>query len=167
MELENVIYEEQQKTYFILVVVFIIIAVLLLAIVLFPESFSKQPMPQFTKIVLLIVTIVDLLLFWSFSQLTIKLTNNYLQIGFGIFKKKIPLPSINGCLVEDYKKSVYLGYGIRFGRDKSIGYIARGGRGIRLKMKPRDYYFSTDSPEQIEVLLKQQLAQLKYAQEKK
>ncbi|MBU1130934.1 hypothetical protein KJ840_02270 [Patescibacteria group bacterium] len=160
MELENIIYEEQQKTHLIVVLVFILVAVFLLFIVFSPATFGQSILPQHTKITLLMVTVVDLILFWSFFRLTIKLTNKYLQIGFGLFKKKILLTDISDCLVEDYQKSVYLGYGIRFGRDKSVGYIARGGRGVRLKLKPRDYFFTSDNPEQIAVLLKQQISQI-------
>lgn len=154
--MENVIYQEQQKTYLIVILAFILVALGLLALVLFP----KESMTQQAKYILLIVAVIDLLLFWSFSQLSIKVTTEYLQLGFGIFKKKIQLKDIEDCWVEEYKKSIYMGYGIRFGKDKSVGYIARGGRGIRLKMKPRDYFFSTDSPEQLVALLKQQMTRI-------
>ena len=157
--MENVLYEEKQKTYLILVIIFIIIAILLLGLVLFPGFFNESEMPEFTRVILLVIAIVDLILFWSFSQLTIKVTSEYLQIGFGIFKKKIPFSKINDFKIEEYQKSRYLGYGIRIGRDKSIGYVARGGRGIRVMLKPRDYFFTTDSPEQLLAMLKQNLSQ--------
>lgn len=158
MNMENVIHEERQKTYLVLVIVFIIVAALLLSLVLFPGLFYKSQLPDFTRMVLLIVAVVDLILFLSFSQLTIKVTSEYLQIGFGIFKKKILFTAINDFMIEDYEKLRYLGYGIRIGRDKSIGYVARGGRGIRVIMKPRDCFFTTDSPEQLLAILKQQLS---------
>jgi len=154
MKTENVIYEEQQKTYLILVAVFIIVAAFLLGLVLFPGFFNKQDLPQSARLIILVVAVLDLILFWSFSQLSIIITSQYLQLGFGIFRKNILLSNISEVEVENYKKSVYLGYGIRLGRDKSIGYIARGGRGVRIKMKPRDYFFSSDNPEQIKLLLK-------------
>ena len=88
-------------------------------------------------------------LFWSFSELNIKLTNKYIQFGFGGFKKRINLDQIKDCLVEDYAKENFFGYGIRFSKNKSIGYIARGGRGVRLKMEVRDYYISSGNPEKL------------------
>lgn len=157
MEKGTIVYLEQQRTYFILVVIFVIIALFLLGIVLFPGLFHQQKISLLFKIILLIATIIDLVMFWSFSKLTIKITSEYLQIGFGMFKKKILLKQISEMRVEDYQKSNYLGYGIRLGRDKSIGYIARGGRGVRLIMKPRDYFFSSDNPEQIQSLLKSRI----------
>lgn len=157
MRNEDLIYREQQKTYFILIVVFIIIAIFLLGIVLFPELFRQQKISLLFKIVLFIATIIDLAMFWSFSKLTIKITSEYLQIGFGVFKKKIVLAQISETLVEDYVRSNYLGYGIRFGRDKSIGFIARGGRGVRIKTNSKDYFFSSDNPEQIQSLLKSRI----------
>ena len=153
----NIVYQEQQKTYFILTVIYIIIAVSILALVLFPDYLFQRTLTQEVKIILLIVAIIDIIFFWSFSQLSIKLTSEYLQIGFGIFKKKISFTEIKDVLVQDYQRSIYLGYGIRFGRDKSIAYIARAGRGIKLKMNKRDYFFSTDNPEQLQNLIKERI----------
>jgi hypothetical protein len=106
---------------------------------------------------LLLLTVVDLVMFWSFSKLTIKITSEYLQIGFGVFKRKILIKDINNVKVEDYNKSIYLGYGIRLGRDKSIGFIARAGRGIKLKVIPRDLFFSSNYPEQIKLLIESRI----------
>ena len=153
----EIIYQENQKTYFILTVIYIIIAVLILALILFPDYLLQKSLAPGVKVILLIVAIIDIILFWSFSQLSIKLTSEYLQIGFGIFKKKISFTEIKDVLVQDYQKSIYFGYGIRFGKDKSIGYIARAGRGIRLKMDKRDYFFSTDNPEQLQNLIKERI----------
>lgn len=157
LDFMNIIYQEQQKTHFILIVIFIIVAVFLLTLVLFPQFLGKSEMSEGVKIILMIITVVDLILFWSFSQLTIKLSNEHLQISFGIFKKKFSFSEIKDVLVQDYQKSIYFGYGIRFGRDRSIGYIARGGRGIRLKMDRRDYFFSTNNPEQLRNLIKERI----------
>jgi len=153
MAKEPIIYQEQQRTYLIVVAVFILVAILLLVIVLFPGLLSLRPFSAPAKIVLLLVATVDMILFWSFSKLTIKLTDQHLTLTFGFFKKKISLTEIKNCQIEDYQKSIYFGYGIRLGSDKSIGYIARAGRGIKLKLKAKDYFFSTDRPEQLLLLL--------------
>ena len=153
----RIIHQQKQKTYFILVAIYIIIAGFLLFTVLAPQNFFGGGISQGNKIVLLVVAVIDLILFWSFSELNIKVTEENLIFGFGVFKKKISFKQINDCLVEEFNKNSYLGYGIRFGRDKSIGYIARAGRGVRLKMQPRDYFISCDSPEQLVQVIKQQL----------
>ena len=139
------LYFEQQKTYFLVVLVFILAAAVLLALVLWPG----RPYSQLSKFLLLFMTVLDLLLFWSFSQLTVSLKEDFLEFRFGIFKKRLAYNQILEISVGDYDRKIFLGYGIRFGRDKSIGYIARGGRGVRLKTLNRDYFISSDSPEQL------------------
>ncbi|MFA6305078.1 MAG: hypothetical protein WCV73_00645 [Patescibacteria group bacterium] len=153
-----ILYQEKQPTYFILIVVYIIIALLLTGLILFPTIFSQDGLSKGLKIAVLCLIIINLWLFWSFSHLTIKLTKDYLQIGFGIFKKKFKLKQIKDCLIEDFQKSKYSGYGIRFGVDKSIGYIARDGQGIRIKLAMgRDYFFTTNQPGQLLQLIRQEL----------
>ncbi len=161
--MENVIYREQQKTYLIVVLAFIFVAAGLVVFVLSPSQIITLQ----TKFILLIVALVDLTLFWSFSKLTITVTTECIQIAFGIFRKKIQLKDIKDCLIEDYQKSRYMGYGIRFGRDKSVGYVARGGRGIRLVMEGKDHFFSSESPEPLVALLKQQMTQQKQVTDEK
>lgn len=154
------IYQEKQKTYFILIAVFIMIAVFFLTMIFFPRILgNEEEMSQAQRIVVLIAVVVDLILFWSFSNLSITLTNEELKIGFGIFKKKFKLSDIAVCSIEDFKLSRYWGYGIRFGTDKSIGYVAKAGRGVRIKSKHgKDYFFTTDQPEQLLSLLNQYLS---------
>ena len=168
----NYLYIERQKTYLLVVMVFIIVAGFLLALVLWP----RQEFSQLTKIVLFIAAVVDLILFWSFSQLTIKISKEYLQISFGVFKKKISFSEINDVLVQDFDFKNYFGYGIRLGKDKSIGYVARGGRGIKLKLSAKgrsaspklelgtraggkDYFFTSENPEQIQNIIRQKISE--------
>lgn len=156
----TVIYQEKQKTYFILIVIFILLAAFLLVVVLFPGIFGKQEeLDQAGRWVVLAGLIIDLILFWSFSRLAITLTNEELKIAFGVFRKKFKLSEIVACTIEDFKLTRYWGYGIRFGTDKSIGYAAKAGRGVRIKSKHgRDYFFTTDRPEQLLSLLNQYLS---------
>ncbi|PIT90498.1 MAG: hypothetical protein COU22_01830 [Candidatus Komeilibacteria bacterium CG10_big_fil_rev_8_21_14_0_10_41_13] len=151
------LYQEQQKTYFILIAVFILVAVFLLSFVFFPQFYGSQALGQAQKIFLLIVTVLDLVLFWSFSSLNIKLTEAELIVAFGIFRKKIKWEWIKEAKIDDYSKANYLGYGIRLGRDKSLGFVARSGRGIRLKLKLRDFFFTTDNPEELLKLIKSKI----------
>lgn len=155
--MNNIIYQEKQRTYLMVVGVFILIALGLLALLFFPDFFKVQPTSSLGRMLLFAVIMFDLLLFWSFARLAIKVTDNYLEIRFGIFKKKIFFKDIKGCVIEEYQKSRYFGYGIRLGRDKSIGYIARDGRGIRLNLQPRDYFFTTERPEQLLNILKSRI----------
>ena len=143
------IYREKQKTYLIVVSIYIIVALFLLSLIFLPQFFNFSQASLLTRIILIIITVVDLILFWSFAELKVKLTFDTLEFGFGVFRKKMSLKEIQNCSVEDFDIKRYSGYGIRLGRDKSIGYIARGGRGVRLKTLNRDYFISSDSPEQL------------------
>jgi len=147
--MKNQLYSEQQKTYLLVVAAFIVAAAVLLALVLWPG----QNFNQLIKILLLSVAVIDLVLFWSFSQLTIKITDEFLQINFGVFKKKLFFSEITGAEIADFDKKNYFGYGIRLGKDKSVGYIARDGRGVRLKLKIKDCFFTTENPEEIKRIL--------------
>ena len=91
---KDFVYQEKQKTYLIVVSIYIIVAIFLLSLIFLPQFFNLKEASVFTKIVLIIVTVVDLILFWSFSELNIKLTNKYIQFGFGGFKKRINLDQI-------------------------------------------------------------------------
>jgi hypothetical protein len=150
-------YQQFQKTYFIVIVIYIVAAVFLLGLVFWPQAYNIAQTSLAAKIVLMIATVVDLILFWSFSQLTVSLREDFLEFRFGIFKKRISYNQIREISVSDYDKKNFLGYGIRFGRDKSVGYIARGGRGVKIKTPLRDYYFSADNPEEIIKLVRTKL----------
>ncbi len=150
------IYQEKQKTYFILIAVFIIIALFFLVTIFLPRFLGNQEeLSRLERAAALAAIVIDFILFWSFFQLSIKLTPENLTIAFGIFKKKFKLSEIKDCSIENFEMKRYWGYGIRFGFDKSIGYIARAGRGIRIKpVKGKDYFFSTDNPEQLLQLIR-------------
>src|SRR3989338_8625299 len=143
------IYREKQKTYLIVVGIYIIAGLFLLSLIFLPGFFDFSEASLTTKAALIIVVLVDLILFWSFAELKVKLTFDALEFGFGIFRKKLPLREVKSCLIEDYDIKRYFGYGIRLGSDKSIGYVARSGRGVRLKTAGRDYFLTSDSPEQL------------------
>jgi len=155
--MDNIIYQEKQKSYLVVVGVFILIALGLLALLFFPDFFKVKTPTSIARLFFYLVIIFDLLMFWSFAFLKIKATDDYLEIRFGIFRKKIFFKDVKSCAIEDYQRSRYFGYGIRLGRDKSVGYIARDGRGIRLKMQPRDYFFTTNQPEQLLNILKSRI----------
>ena len=156
------LYLEKQKTHFILIAVYLIIALFLLLMVFNPVFFGKSDLSLNIKAILVVLALFDLWLYWSFSKLTIKITELDLEIGFGVFKKKFSFKQIKNCLLEEYQKSRYLGYGIRFGTDKSLGYVAKPGRGVRIKMLPKDYFFSTDQPEQVSLIINEKLAKQNY-----
>ncbi len=146
---ENYLHYEEVKTSFLVIATYIIGAMILAILVLYPGSWQEWFDSISVKILFTILIFFDLVLFWSYSQLTIKLNDNYLKLSFGIFKKKINLKSIKSCQIEDYDKNIFKGYGFRFGTDKSVGFLANSSTGIRLKLNERDIYFSTNQPSKI------------------
>lgn len=155
--MNNYLYKEDQKTYTVIILILIIPTLLILAVMLFPGWFGEDN-SLVLNIFLAAVLILNLIILYNFYKLKIRLTNEELIFAFGWFKKKIPLKNIKSCSVQDYKFGRYGGYGIRIGWDKSIGYVARGGKGVRINTDKRDYFISTDNPEELYGILKNLLS---------
>lgn len=160
-----VIYQEQQKTYFILILVFIIVALMVLALSFFPLFFGLNGLSDISRVILTLVAVIDLVFFWCFRSLSIIADDQTLSFGFGFMKKRFFWHDLKSAQVEDFNLKNYSGYGIRFGKDKSIAFAAQGGRGVRLKTagSPRfgaaskDYFFSSANPEKIAALINEKI----------
>jgi hypothetical protein len=147
----DVIYQEKIKTPFIVLLIFIIVAIFLCLLNFFPGFFNLDLTIQF-KLILTATALTDLLLLISFSRLSIELYPDRLMFFFGIFKTTLYKDQIKSVIVEDFNLKEWGGYGIRF-RKKTWGYIAKGGRGLRIKLPDRDYYISTVYPEKLKELI--------------
>lgn len=152
-----IIYQEQQKTYFILILIFIITAFLILAVLFFPSFFGFNSLSNIGQIILGLVAALDLFFFWCFRKLTILANDQALSFGFGFMKKKFLWNNLKSAQAEDFDLKNYLGYGIRFGRDKSIAFVAQGGRGVRLKTIGKDYFFSCSEAEKLATLINEKI----------
>ena len=150
-ELRMVRYEEKQlckwALLFLIIIVFIIYAHITFSN---PYWVSHLFFP--------ILEVFFTIIFVNFLYLRIKIDGKYLVFGFGMIRNKILLDKIISCEETEIKFSNHLGYGIRLGRDGSIAYIIRSGKGIRLKIKgkKREYVVSTDNADKICEILKQQ-----------
>ena len=153
--MENYLYQENQKTHPLIVLILVVPVLIILGIIFFPTMFNGgKAMPLPTNAVLFAVIIVESIILYNFYQLRIRVTDKFLMFGFGWFKKRILLGDIKECLIQDYKLGRYGGYGIRIGWDKSVGYVARGGRGVRVNTIKKNYFISSDNPEQFSGILK-------------
>ncbi len=153
--MENYLYQENQKVHPLMIVVLILPVFVILGVIFFPEFFDDKNEPPFVKnLVLGLIIVIEIFILYNFYQLKIRLNNDFLQFSFGWFKKKIPIFEIKECLIQDYKLGRYGGYGIRIGFDKSIGYVARGGRGVKINTSKKNYFISTDRPEELSGILK-------------
>lgn len=110
----------------------------------------------FNLLSVVIIIILGLVLV-NFHALKIRITEDGVGFGFGIFKKEIPFSEITGFQKESYRFKDYGGWGIRLGPNRTTGYIARSGDGVRIKTARRDYYLSTSNPDRICRVLEERL----------
>ena len=97
------------------------------------------------------VSIVIFLIYWNYRGLKITLTNNQLEIVYGIFNhKKIPLNRITNSEIIKADFRTYGGVGIRFGTDGSWAYSTDFGEAVKLIFQDgRPFVFSTRNPQKI------------------
>src|SRR6056297_723894 len=151
----NVLFKEKVGTYYIITVLVLLTS--LFFIILLASQFTEHAVPLNTptKVIVAVVLILDLIVLVAFRPMTITVTDKMLIFGYGRFTKKFYLANIEKVEVGEYKFSNYLGYGIRYGRDKTIGYTPRGGQGLRISVKneKKDYFFITDHAQELKSLI--------------
>ncbi|MDP2960305.1 MAG: hypothetical protein Q8N71_02670, partial [candidate division Zixibacteria bacterium] len=98
---------------------------------------------------LILMGFLFLFIYINFRRLEIKVQGRFLEFGFGIFRKKIPLADIISCEESSVSFGKYWGIGIRLGSDGTICYNTRFGKGVRIKIKDkrRDYVLTSDNPQ--------------------
>lgn len=148
-------YKEKIPTYQFIIWLGALMIIILLIILL--SQFTGRAIPLSAEIKILMAVLI-LLVFGtliSFRALNIAVTEDQLIFGFGSFQKKIFLKNIERIEIGEYKFNVYWGYGIRWGFDGSIGYIPRGGRGIKIwvKDKKRPYFIISNNPEELKKVI--------------
>ncbi|MBU1036648.1 hypothetical protein KKF32_01255 [Patescibacteria group bacterium] len=163
--MSNIIYKEKIKTPFILTSVYLIIIVFLLVLIFSPEKLNLRSLGLLMNILFLLVVFINLLLFWSFSSLKIYLTSDYLQVNFGIFKKRFLKNQFKTVIIEDFDFKEWRSYGIRLGKNNTLGYIAPAKQGLRLKVQPKDYFICTNNPQQLKELMEKNLMANNYAKD--
>jgi hypothetical protein len=145
----NYIYNE--KIY--LPYVFLLISIFVIGIVVyswFDTGFDKE-----TIIVSGIAIVAVLFSTINFSRLDISATENVLQFRFGLFKKQVYIKNITNLEKEKLSFMKFGGYGIRFGRGKILGYVARGGEGIQFvdTKDNKKYFVSSEKSDELISLL--------------
>jgi len=110
---------------------------------------------MFLGIIFGAVSIIIFLLYWNYRGLQIILTNNQLEVTYGIFNhKKIPLKIITSCNITKAKFRNYGGVGIRYGLDGSWAYNTDFGEAVKLTFQHgRPFVFSTRNPQKICTLI--------------
>ena len=142
-----IIHEQKQKSNFIITFIYFIVFIILLLLVISPRIFNLQKLPDISRIVLFVVLLVDIVIFRSFFELTFRVTNEGLEFGYGIFKTKISKNNIESVFIDDSKGN-FFGYGVRIGKHRALGYIAKTGKGLKIKTKDnRNFFITMNSPE--------------------
>ena len=105
----------------------------------------------FLAIIFGAASILIFLLYWNYRGLKITLTNDQLEVVYGIFnQKKIPLNTITSCDITQANFRTYGGVGIRFGTDGSWAYNTDFGEAVKLTFQDgRPFVFSTRNPQKI------------------
>jgi len=88
----------------------------------------------------------------SFRRLRIAVTDDRVEFGFGVFRRSLPLASIQSYEVKRYNWLPYGGWGIRFSTGGRRAYSMPGvPRGVEITVeqgkKVRRYFVSSTQPE--------------------
>ena len=130
------------------VILFVCLLILSLGIII--SAFRPKEL-AFMGIIFGAVSLFIFLMYLNFRGLKITLTNNQLEVAYGIFNhKRIPLNYITNCDITKANFRTYGGVGIRFGVDGSWAYNTDFGEAVKLTFQSgRPFVFSTRNPQEI------------------
>ena len=151
----NVIYQEKVPTYVILTAILSLTTVVFLVVFVMQYIGKVEPESWPVQLLIGILFVMNVIVLISFRNLTITMSEERLIFGYGHFKKSVQLEQIESVEKGEFKFWNYLGYGVRFGRDGTIGYVPRGGKGLKLKVKnyKKPYFFITARPDELKSML--------------
>jgi hypothetical protein len=137
------VYQER-ITVKILPLIMVPLIVFILIISIFNWELISGIIIFITIIILIIVSLI-------FGALQIECDNERLWVHWGPMGKKIPLKDIvfiNSTIIHPFRD--YLGWGLRVGRDGSIGYISSGDVGVRVSLTDgKEYVITSNDPEKL------------------
>jgi len=159
----SLIYQEKQPTYKIFAGISLAVTLILLGIIYSNFKYNNNEIGWPILALLVVIMIFNILILFSFYELNIKVTEHEICFGFGPFKKKFDLQKIKSCEMGKYSFKNYLGFGIRFGRDRTVGYVARALPGIRLEIdgQTRKFFITSKNAEYINQLINDKLTRYK------
>lgn len=139
----------------VMVIAILGLTIAILGFIAFAQVAHSTEMSLGLKVFVYILLLMGLAVLVSFRKLTITVSNTQLIFGFGKFRKKIGLANLRKVEIKEFKFSNYLGYGVRFGRDGSVGYVPRGGQGIQITVEgeKKPLFFICNNPEQLKSVL--------------
>jgi hypothetical protein len=144
-----IIHEQKQKSSPITISVYIIVFIILLF------SIIKNNLSGTVGISSMVILLIDIVVFINFYQVRFRVTNEGLEFGYGIFKNKVAKNNIGSVLIDNSKNN-FFGYGIRFGKDKTIGFISKAGDGLKIVYKDqRKFFITINSPREALDIIKE------------
>ncbi|MFA6428409.1 MAG: hypothetical protein WCW02_02585 [Candidatus Buchananbacteria bacterium] len=137
-----ILYRTRQLTYPGLTGVFVVLIIVPLYL-----AYHYQLGYTFKGNLCLLVAIVNLFYLINFNHLTITLTPQQLNFGFGLFSKKIPLANIFYWQTADLSDKKITAVGIRRLTGHQTVYLAKGHRSIDLKTVVGHFYLTCNQPQ--------------------
>lgn len=163
---KDTIYEEKIFSKATVLLSIIVTAVLLFALLyqILIGPMGDRPAPNW---LLLCLFLVFLAITLNFSRLGIRMTPEFIVVSYGIFKHKIRWEDIEDCYLDAASTMRYGGWGIRIGKVKGktrLVYNVAGAPRVVLSLKKGkfgEFVFSTNKPEEVINLVKQQIGRIR------
>ncbi len=153
---DEILYEEWIPTARFVKIILLFVFILISSLGIIITAFIPKEL-VFIGIIMCAVSLLFLFMYWNFRGIKITLTNNQLEVVYGIFNhKRIPLNNITSCDITKAHFKTYGGIGIRFGLDGSWAYNTDFGEAVKLTFHHgRPFLFSTKHPQEICNLIKE------------
>ncbi len=144
----NYIFEEKVYIPFIFVLISLVVLVFMIYLLIFPSSIPEENPPFWLLGLICLILIFTIV---NFSYLKIVVDEQKILVNFGLFKKRIWIKNIEKLEFQKVSFLKFGGYGLRFSRDKVMGFVAQGGVGIQFidKNDQKKYFISTQKAEQL------------------
>lgn len=91
---------------------------------------GSRPAPTYVYVVLAAVFAV---IYLSFARLEVDIDSVRVSVRYGLFRKVVPMGSVTSCEPTRSRFSVYGGFGIRIGTDRSLAFTNSFGDAVRLE----------------------------------
>lgn len=159
---ERVIYTEWVPAgKFVKVIISIVVLLIASLGIIFTAILPKQLV--FIGIIIGSISLFIFLMYWNYRGLKINLTNNQLEIIYGVFShKRIHLNKVVSCDIIKARFRIYGGVGVRFGLDGSWAYTTDFGDAVKLNFQyGRPFVFSTRNPQKICSLIDELCSKMK------
>jgi hypothetical protein len=158
----DIIYEEKifQKGLTTILIVITLVFLILWIYQAFIGPIGTNPAPN---MLFLIMFLVFTFMVSTFNRLVIKITPEFIRVGYGIFRRQISWEKIESCYPDEASVVIYGGWGIRFGRFKGkwrLIFDTVGDPRVVFLLKEgkfREFVFSTKNPDEVTELVKEHI----------